>query len=51
MGDSYADYTGVGGRERAEGHESFLGKGTTTVAEEGDEGWLAGSGMNVELGR
>ncbi len=51
MGDRYAGYVGVRGGDRAEGQEGFLGKGTAAVAEEGDEGWLAGSGGNAELGR
>ena len=51
MGDRYACYAGVGGGDRAEGQEGFFGKGAAAVAEEGDEGWLAGSGGNTELGR
>ena len=51
MGDCDAGYAGMGGGDRAEGQEGFLGKGTAAVAEEGNEGWLARSGGNAELGR
>ena len=51
MRDCYAGYVGVGGSDRAEGQEGFLGEGTAAVAEEGDKGRLAGSGGNAELGR
>ena len=51
MGDRDASYVGVGRGDGAEGEECFFGKGTAAVAEEGDEGWLAGSGGDGELGR
>ena len=51
MGDRYAGYVGIGGGNRAEGEEGLLGEGTAAMAEEGDDGWLAGSGRNAELGR
>ena len=50
MRNRYAGYAGMRGGNRAEGEEGFLGKWTAAMAEEGDEGWLAGSGRNAELG-
>ena len=49
--DRYAGYAGMRGGNRTEGEEGFLGKGTAAMAEEDNEGWLARSGRNAELGR
>ena len=50
MGGCYAGYVGVRGSDRAEGQEGLLGEGTAAVAEEGDDGRLARSRGNAELG-